>query len=606
MKSRGLILAALLVVAATTARAQTFTVLYNFGSKSGDPLNPGFQGIIAQGRNGNLYSTTSNGGSALSGDIFKITPTGTATGLHNFDGTIECLPRSGLTLGTDGNFYGTTEGCGTSMLGTVFKVTSGGSFAPLYNFAGTGDGGLPDAPPIQATDGNFYGTVRGSLTAGGSGTVYKLTLTPSVKLTTIFSFDGTHGEFPAAPLVQGTDGNFYGTTEQGGSNGAGVVFKITPAGKLTVLHNFDTTDGADPIGPLIQARDGNFYGTTEKGGTQGSGVVFKITAGRVFTILHNFNSATDGGSPFAGLVQATDLNFYGMAASGGSGEVGTIYRINAQGSFSVLHNFDNTTGASPSVTLVQHTNGKIYGVAFLGGTHGQGTFFSLNASLPPFVSLLPYSGKVGGTIEFLGQGFTSTSTVSFNGTVVKPTSLTGTFLMAPVPSGATTGFVTVTTSSGTLKSNKIFRVIPQITSFMPTSGPVGATVTINGISLRQTTSVTFGGVKATFKVSATNPDTQVTAIVPTGAVSGKITITTLGGTATSSGTFTVSTSTLTGHCEYICPSVRCPELTGNCVGSVGGSCQSKLDLVHCPIGQPAKRPGTECGVGVDLDRTCTP
>src|SRR5262249_40356044 len=148
--------------------------------------------------------------------------------------------------------------------------------------------------------------------------------TPSVKLTTLFQFDGIHGEFPAAPLVQGRDGNFYGTTEQGGSNGVGVVFKITAAGKLTVLHNFDTTHGADPIGPLIQASDGNFYGTTEKGGTQGSGTVFKITSGGSFAILHNFDSVTEGGSPFAGLLQATDGNFYGTAASGGSGEVGTL------------------------------------------------------------------------------------------------------------------------------------------------------------------------------------------------------------------------------------------------------------------------------------------
>ncbi|HEV2731607.1 MAG TPA: choice-of-anchor tandem repeat GloVer-containing protein, partial [Terriglobales bacterium] len=505
------------VVVAAVVHAQTYTVLYNFGSKSGDPLDPGYQGIIAQGRDGNLYSTTSNGGTTFSGDVFRITPTGSLAGIHNFDGTMECLPLSGLTLGRDGNFYGTTEGCGTSMLGTVFKITPSGTFTVLHNFTNTGDGGIPNAPPIQGTDGNFYGTTHGSLTGGGLGTVYRLT--PSGTFTTLFQFDGTHGEFPAAPLVQGRDGNFYGTTEEGGSNGAGAVFKITPAGKLTVLHNFNTTNGADPIGPLIQASDGNFYGTTEKGGTQGSGVVFKITAGGAFTILHNFNSITDGGSPFAGLVQATDGNFYGSAASGGSDEFGTIYRISSTGSFTVLHNFDNTTGASPSVTLVQHTNGILYGAAFVGGTRGQGTFFSLNVGLHPFVSLLSTSGKAGQVVEILGNGLTGTTSVKFGTGSASFNIISDTYMTAVVPVTGTTGPVTVTTPSGIRVSNKKFRVIPVISSFSPTSGTIGAQVVIAGSGLKQTTKVTFGDVTASFVV---NSATQVSATVPGGAVTGKI------------------------------------------------------------------------------------
>jgi uncharacterized repeat protein (TIGR03803 family) len=173
-------------------------------------------------------------------------------------------PTGGLTLGTDGNFYVTELGCSASMRGTVFKITPTGSLTVLHNFTGRTGGGSPNAPPIQGTDGNFYGTTHGDLTGGGLGTVYKIT--PSGTLTTLYQLDGTHGEFPAGPLVQGTDGNFYGTREEGGSNGDGVVFKITPAGKPTVLYNFDITHGADPIGPLIQASDGNFYGTMRQGG----------------------------------------------------------------------------------------------------------------------------------------------------------------------------------------------------------------------------------------------------------------------------------------------------------------------------------------------------
>src|SRR5262249_847285 len=415
----------------------------NVGIKNGDPLDPMNQGIIAQGRDGNLYSTTSNGGTAVSGDIFRITPAGSVTGTHNFDGIMECLPLSGLTLGTDGNFYGTTEGCGTAMVGTVFKVTPGGAFTALYNFAGTNDGGLPTAPPIQGADGSYYGTVRGSLSGGGVGTFYRLKLASPVSFPPLFQSDGTQGQFPAAPLVLGTDGNFYGTTEEGGSNGAGVVFKITPAGKLTVIHNFDTTHGSGPVGPLIQASDGAFYGTTEKGGAQSSGVIFKISAGGAFTDLHDFNGTTDGGTPFAGLMQGTDSNFYGVASSGGSKDDGTIFKFTSKGSFSVLHNFDGNTGeatgSSPAVSLVQHTNGVLYGDTFTGGLHGQGTFFSLNLGLHAFVSLLSTSGKAGQVIEILGNGLTGTTSVKFGAGSASFKVVPDTYMTAVVPATGTTG-----------------------------------------------------------------------------------------------------------------------------------------------------------------------
>jgi uncharacterized repeat protein (TIGR03803 family) len=359
----------------------------------------------------------------------------------------------------------------------------------------------------------------------------------------------------------GTDGNFYGTTAGGGTNappeGAGTVFKITPAGKLTVLYNFCSqpgcADGQSPTSPLVQGTDGNFYGTTFQGGANGFGEAFKITMGGTLTVLHSMNGTSDGYDPFAGnagLVQATDGNFYGANTAGGSLGYGTLYRITPKGTFTVLYNFDGTTGWNPYVTPFQHTNGVIYGDTELGGTGNVspciagsanascGVFYGWQANLPPFVSLLPYSGKVGDTIEFLGQGFTSGTTVSFNGTSAAPTVVSGTYLTAAVPKGATTGFVKVTTSGVTLKSNKKFRVTPQITSFKPTSGPVGTAVTITGVSLLQTTSVTFGGVKAT--TFTVNSDTQVTADVPTGAKTGKIGITTKGGKVTSSGTFTVT------------------------------------------------------------------
>jgi uncharacterized repeat protein (TIGR03803 family) len=556
MKSKSLMLVVLvlLVVLAAAAHGQ-YSVLYNFGSKAGDPSNPSYSGIIAQGRDGNMYSTATGGGgaNAFGGAVFKITPTGTLTVLHSFTGGTDGFsPQGGLTLGTDGNFYGTTSDY-SSGCGTVFKITPGSppSLTTLYTFK-CSDGEWPFAPPIQATDGNFYGTTI----AGGianAGTIYKITSLGA--FTPLCQFDVTHGANPYGPLVQGTDGNFYGMTNAGGTLGFGVVFKCA-AGKLTTLHNFQggSADGAEPFQGLVQGTDGNFYGATQSGGI--AGVVFEITPSGTFTDLHNINGTSDGAFPDADLAQATDGNFYGVTPGAGTHNGGTIFRFvpPPKDVYAVLYNFNSTTGSAARVTLLQHTNGLLYGDTQIGGTGNVspctkgncGVFYSFkpSPSLPAFVSLLPYSGKVGQTtpIEFLGQGFTSSSTVFFNGTksptVTVPTQYHGTYLTATVPNGATTGFVTVTTSGGTLKSNKIFRVIPQITSFSPTSGPVGTSVIIKGISLKQTTKVTFGGVPApSFTV---NSDTQVTATVPSGAKTGKITVTTPGGTATSSGIFTVT------------------------------------------------------------------
>ena len=164
--------------------------------------------------------------------------------------------------------------------------------------------------------------------------------------------------------------------------------------------------------------------------------------------------------------------------------------------------------------------------------------FELDMGLGPFVSLLPTVAKEAKTVEFLGQGFTGATAVSFNHTPAAFDVVSDTYLTATVPSGATTGFVTVTTPGGTLTSSTKFLVTPQFTSFNPPSGPAGTPVTITGIGLTQTSKVTFGGVKATtFQV---NSDTQVTATVPTGALTGKIVVTTPGGTASSATSFTVT------------------------------------------------------------------
>lgn len=529
-----LLCSVIVMVLAAAGQAQIFSVLYNFGTHSGDPENPINSGIIAQGRDGNLYSTTPLTNNApYNGAVFKITTRGALNVLHTFtlasNGT---EPWSGLTLGRNGNFYGTTNQGGTHNSGTIFKITPSGTLTILYDF----NGGNPFAPPIQGSDGNFYGTTSGA--NAPYGTVFKLT--PSGIFTTLHSFNGTDGEQPNAPLVQATDGNFYGTTDLGGSYNKGVVFKITPTGKLTTLYNFDGTHGWYPESPLIQGSDGNFYGTADTGGSYNSGVIFKITANGNLTLLHSLNGTTDGQNPVAGLVQATDGNFYGVAPNGGRFGYGTLFKITPSANFTVLHDFDWTTGAYPEVTLFQHTNGILYGETNRGNSSAAagGVFYSLNIALHPFISLLSTSGKAGQVIEMLGSGLTGTTSVRFGSGSASFTVVSDTYMTVVVPATGTTGGVIVTTPSGLRVSNKTFRVLPVVSSFSPTAGPVGAQVVIKGTGLTQSNKATFGGVKATtFNV---NSATQVTATVPTGAKTGQISITTAGGSAIGPGIFTVN------------------------------------------------------------------
>ena len=446
------------------------TPIYNFGSHPGDPRAPYGAMTLAQGLDGNLYGGA-GGGAREHGALYKITPAGLLTMLYSFDGANGSNPYGGLTLGTDGNFYGTTTG--TNETGaptgamTIFKMIPDGNVTKLYTFANDIDGSQPFAAPIQGADGNFYGTTCACyMEAKGYGTIYKIT--PSGTLSTLHRFDRAHGANPIAPLVEGTDGNFYGTTQAGGSphckgtnrvGGCGVIFKITPSGDLTVLQYLDGTHGWWPSSPLAQSADGDFYGTTNQGGSNNFGVVFKITPDGNLTVLHNFNR-TDGANPSGRLVQAKDGNFYGTTWDGGSSGYGTLFRITPDGSkFSVLYNFDETTGIAP-VSILQHTNGILYGETNSGGSTGGGVIYSFDLGLRPFVALLAYSGEVGKTISFLGQGFKGTTAVSFNGMAASFSVKSDTYLAATVPANATSGFVTVTAPSGTLTSNKRFRVLP--------------------------------------------------------------------------------------------------------------------------------------------------
>ena len=530
----GCLIALAMSVVLSPLHAQTYTDLRDFVCAT-DGCGADFANIPAQARDGDIYGTLAIGGTGDNGTVYKITPSGTFTTLYSFSGSDGHGTYSGITLGTDGNLYGTTLNGGQNNLGTIFKITPTGTLTTLHNFTATEGGGAIAAPVEGKIPGTFYGVTSASK-------AYSITSTGTFKVLP----QATPGD-SRVPLILASDGNFYGTTSQGGSTSNGTVFSMSSAGAIKIIYNFDNTHGANPHGPVVQGSDGSLYGTTLVGGSTANseGVVFKLSTKGAITVLHEFDitSTTDGYAPFAGLVAGSDGNFYGATytgASNGAARFGTLFKITKTGVYTLLHVFDQTHGATTLTTPLQHTNGIIYGETAEGGIpSGSGVFYSLNDGISPFVSLVGFPAATAGqTVEILGNGFTGTTKVTFGSGSAAFTVVSDTYMTAVVPTSGITGSVVVTTPGGTLTSKQSFKVVPVITSFSPPSGPVGTPVTITGSGFTGATKVSFGGKNAT--VFTVNSGTQITVTVPSGAVTGKIKVTTTGGLATSTGTFTVT------------------------------------------------------------------
>jgi uncharacterized repeat protein (TIGR03803 family) len=446
--------------------AQTFRTLASFNGTDGSLT---YYETLAQGMNGNFYGTAERGGTSTAcsyncGTVFEMTPAGKLKTLVDLDLTDGSYPYAGLVLASNEEFYGTTSGGGEHGYGTVFKMTGGGKITPLHSFDSS-DGANPWAALVQATNGELYGTTSyGGANAGGYGTIFKITR--SGTFTSLHSFDISDGYYPYGKLIQATNGDLYGSTYAGGSGGSGTVFKVTPSGTFTTLHDFAFTDGGYLYGALLEAANGDFYGTTYGGGPSGNaGTIFKMTPAGDLTTLYAFCLQTgcpDGEHPAAGLVQATDGNFYGTTIAGGTSGLGTIFEITPKGVETVLHNFDGTDGETPYGTLVQATDGSFYGTTFYGGPApgGNGTVYRLSTGLAPFIKTIPTAAKVGDTVIILGNKLSGSTSVTFDGTAATFTvNSSGTAITTTVPDGATTGTVEVTTSSGILSSNVPFRVM---------------------------------------------------------------------------------------------------------------------------------------------------
>lgn len=519
----------IVIIVLTSARlvsAQAYTDLYEFPGNSG-PCCPSYPSVMAQGRDGNLYGITSVGGDDNVGTIFKITPAGRYTQLYSFDRVHGSTPVGGLLLGPDGNLYGTTEGAGLYGFGNVFRITPAGVLTVIHDFTGdsTKDGGLPVSALIIGTDGGMYGTSH-------PGIVYRIT--PAGVLTRI----ATTPAESYGPLALSRSGSYYGTTEFAGATQNGSIYRVTGS-TSTILYSFDGPHGQFPVGGLVEGNDGNLYGTTTAGGTEDAGVIYKITPTGTFSVLYNFSSklTASGYQAFAGLIAASDGNLYGATIWGGTYGYGVIFEITTSGAYSPLTSFDAAQGDGAYATPMQHTNGSIFGLTKRGGTPGNGTVYGFSAALPQFVQLTSPVGLVGGSLGILGSGFSTATSLTFNGTPASFHVISDTYMTATIPSGET-GFITVHTSAGPLTSNKIFKVAPTITGFSPTSGKAGDSIALTGTGLIQAQAISVGGVRVTSYT--VNSDSQITFAVPSGAKTGPIGVLTPGGTALSKTTFTVT------------------------------------------------------------------
>ena len=530
---------------AVHAQTATESVVYSFTGNT-DSLSPGAS--LIQGPDDLLYGTTTGNFVTDFGEVFEISLAGALTPVYHFSGSGgSAAPVAPVLLGGDGNLYGTTYGnvlTGTD--GMVYRLTAAsGTLTSLFNFSGDANGSNPGAGLIEGSDGSFYGgTSTGGFSSNpGYGTLFKVT--SSGVLTTPVTFNNINGASPFSPPIEGSDGNFYGVTADGGASNFGTFYQLTPTGVLTPLYSFTGTgDGATPSSPLVEGPDGNFYGASGSNGAVtaangGNGTIFMITPAGALTTLHVFTSATDGANP-TGLFLASDGNLYGDATSGGANSSGTIFRVTRTGTFTTLYSFKATgDGISPQASLLQANDGNFYGTTSGGGASQDGTVFKLAlqpvlaapVQLTPsavsvplgspvtltwqvlnafsktlqhcYASVIP-SGAAAGAWAGLQNGTYSTTTQIYSGSATVTPTQPGTYLYGLTCGGMESG--TATVAVGNASSLLITTSsLPAASVGVPYSAAIGAS----------------GGVQPyTFSITAGSPPPGLTLNSSTGLLSG--------------------------------------------------------------------------------------
>jgi len=544
-----------------------------------DPANgSGLHQSMVLGADGNFYGTCTMGGASSGGTVYEMKPGGTQTIVHAFgDGSVptDGAQPMGLSFGADGALYGTTSNGGSAGQGTVFKIAQG-TESILHHFGdGTvsNDGAVPATSLLQGTDGNFYSVSKGGGTYG-QGTYFSMT--PSGSVGILYSFGNTSPTIgpasPDAPLIQDPNLNtptFYGTTKTDIINGGrGTAFAAVPTGYYYTVRAFDTAIppfyGCRPHGPVTMGSDFNLYGIASAGGTSstyfasdptnpnvfGLGTVYQLTAGGTQTDLHNFGDGTVGNDgcntaePNAPLVQGLDGNFYGVTPAGGSANQGCFFQITPTGSMLVLHSFGDGTlandGTDPGPVLLLGADGHtFYGVTQKGGANGNGVIYKFVVGIPPVFSSTsyppsPYLG-IPYSYTFIASGYPS-PTFSFAPGSFPPGLTLSNGVLSGTPTA--TGFhaAMMTASNGIAPNATQSFIINVLQSYPPaiTNGPPTATGTL--------------GVSYTFNYTATGTPTP-TFSVTTGALPPGLSLSTTGaitGTPTAAGIYTGTVTATNG------------------------------------------------------------
>ena len=495
-----------------------FTPLYSFSGANADGGYP-MSGLV-QGPDGNLYGLAADGTNAsYGGTFFMITPGGTLTTIFDFcpaSNNNVCPNGSGLlgglTLGSDGNFYGTTYYGGANNDGTVFQITPAGALTTLYSFCSQSkcaDGQYSQATLVQASDGNFYGTTYyGGL---GQGTVFKISTTGEFStVADLCASACATGEIPYAGVIQGSDGNLYGTTPLGGNesdcvgtsfSGCGAVFEVTLAGVASAVHDFAPTDGTTPEAALMQASDGNYYGAARAGGTASMGTVFKVTPTQGFAVTYDFctqNAACpDGDQPVAPLLQGSDGNLYGTTLAGGADTEGVVYKIGFAPALAapVQLSFSPTTVTSGSAAAL--TWSVLNAVALT----TQQCYASIQNN-PPTAGT--WTGKQTGKL---------TSTTYSGSASITPTAA-GVYTYALTCGGTQSGFATLTVTSNKFGTATALSASPNPVAEGQTA-TLTATVTHSSGTIALTGTVTFSLNGTALGSGAVNTSGKATLAAPT-------------------------------------------------------------------------------------------
>ncbi|MGV3502794.1 MAG: choice-of-anchor tandem repeat GloVer-containing protein [Adhaeribacter sp.] len=351
------------------------TILYDFDTFG---ANSPF-GSLVEGPDGNFYGLSASGGledyGAVVGTVFRVTPQGEFTKIKNLSKAEGYRPYGDLVLGPQGLFYGLAHYGGAYDAGTAFSITLEGSMTVLHSFNGADDGGWPRGSLALGHDGNLYGMTSADKFGRHNGTIFRIS--PAGEFTVLKSLQQPDGAFPFGSLVQHPDGYLYGMTSRGGDLYSGTIFRISLEGDFRVLRHLDAvTDGGTPLGKLTVGADGYLYGTSPSGGNY-TGTLFRMSPEGELTVLHHMLAESDG-CVTNSLLLASDGNFYGMASEAGIQSGGTIFRLSPQGEFRVLESLPGSyQGSTPVSSLTPGPDGSLYGMTRDGGDYGTGTIFRL-------------------------------------------------------------------------------------------------------------------------------------------------------------------------------------------------------------------------------------